>query len=318
MGLRKMTEKDLYQVSHLFVDAFSRGRFDDGYLITDVPACDIDFLDMYLQSCKDGCFVYEEKNSIVAAVFSHVWGETGWLGPLGVVSRCQKRGFGTLLTRRSISFLKQAGCKIIGLETNPRSFRNLGFYSKLGFSSHFLTFDLLKRVQNNNAYIKREFEVKTFAKCSPAEKEDFIKNVRRLSGNKAANIDYNPLIKSTFQNTFGDSFLFFKENDPVAYATFHLRSPSKEEKHSVVRTIAFVARKSCALDCLEDYLEKMESLASNKSINYILIRMSSYYQTILNALLKKRFNIINSDVRMTVEGYAEIHDPDLVHLTRWV
>ena len=94
----------------------------------------LDFMALYLRRNAEGCFVAEsEDGSIAGGLFCFVWGEVGWFGSLAVAPEWQRRGLAQRLTLRAVEYLREKGCKRIGLETWPTLQLTRHLYEKLGF-----------------------------------------------------------------------------------------------------------------------------------------------------------------------------------------
>ena len=56
------------------------------------------------------------------------------MGPLAVRDDCQGSGRGKQVVLAGVELLKRSGCRVIGLETMPRTMDNIGFYSRVSAS----------------------------------------------------------------------------------------------------------------------------------------------------------------------------------------
>ena len=239
--LRTMHKSDLPGIGVLLVKAFSQGRIDDGYQSTHVPVCRIEFLEMYLSQCPQGCFALEQAGKILAASFCHIWGKTGWIGPLAVVPEKHLAGLGKQITTHCIDFLKQSGCSTIGLETSPRSYRNLGFYGKLGFLPTTLAVDMMRAVNLTLSNpMPVDYEVVFYSKCGKVERDEFCRKVLSVTESVAPNIDYTPLIQANQEFAWGDSILLEHKKEPVSYVSIQTEPSSAEEQPTILRTLALV------------------------------------------------------------------------------
>jgi len=313
--LRNMVESDLYRVNSLLVDAFTKGRVEDGYRITYIPLPKIEFLQMYYRDGGDSSFVIEEQGRIVAASFTHVWGRTGWIGPLAVASSRHDHGLGAEITRHSIEFLKESGCTAIGLETNPRSYKNLGFYGKLGFVSQFLTVDMIRQIFSPR-FAKTDLTVKNYSALSSVEKQKFLRRIKYMTEKYADGLDYSPLILNTNRFHFGDTFLFLRNAELVAFAVVHTQSVSEEERQNVAKIVAFAFMRDL-LPYFKDLLHLIEEIVKSDFYEDLVIRVPLVYHQVFRLLLEDGFRIINSDIRMTLEGYEEKRNRDFINLSRW-
>jgi GNAT superfamily N-acetyltransferase len=311
-----MTPQDLHRVNMLISRSFTQGRFDDGYQMTHVPMCRPEFLEMYYWSCPDGCFVIEEKNKIIAASFCHVWGEFGWIGPLAVAPESHLLGFGKEVAKTSIEYLKKMGCKTIGLEANPRSSRSMGFYAKLNLFPQSLSIDVMRKVPKR----KNEdspHKVYTYSKSNQNEKLKFLAGVRHLCQIAVPNIDYSSLIENLDKFKYGESILYVRNNVPIAVAILQTVPTSTDEDPTLLRLVAFLAHPKTPDSYWTYFIRDIETLAQNKNLQQILIRVPTSSPKIVKFFLQERFRIIFSDIRLTLEGYPESPNPNIFHASRW-
>ena len=317
--IRNTKVDDLKKIQDLLVDAFSHGRKLDGYVVTHVPRCRIDFLRMYLDECPEGAFVAEKDEEIIGAIFSHMRGELAWIGPLAVATRMQRQGMGKELTLHALRLLKKSGCKTIGLETNPRSFVNLGFYSKMDFRIQSLTFDLISELEMNSHSANSSCQLIKFSECLDKDEEkEFFANTRTVFPGNLLYIDYQSAILTTDKNHYGDSILFQYNQEPAAFAILHTKAPSFEEHEKILRVVSLVFKKKVFPELFSLVLNDLHCYANEKGHNRIMLRMPANYYQILQYLLEKKFVIINSDIRLTLNHFDRWFEPDTVILERWL
>jgi len=314
-----MQNRDIQQINLMMTRAFARGRKEDGYENTHIPLCKQQFLEMYLEECPEGCFVIEEAGRIIAASFSHVWGRTGWIGPLAVDPDNHLSGLGKRIMYDSIQFLKDSGCTTIGLETNPRSNRNLGFYGKLGFEVSSLTADMIRQANNDpDGHLQTPFKVIFYSECSNSNQELFCRLVQEFIKDVIPDTSFTPLIRSLANYNFGDSVLFLHDSSPVAYTSFQTLSTSTEEDNYILRNIAFVAHPKLPSKYFGLLLTALDSIAANRDLDQLLLRIQLSNSKLFHMLLNMNFKIIHTDQRMTMKGYREKTKTDALFFSRWV
>lgn len=91
------------------------------------------------ESCPDACLVITVEDKICGYAFSKVMGSVGYIGPIGIHPEAQGNGLAKEMLSTCVDKLKQAGCKIIGLETMPESAKHIGLYQRAGFELTFPT-----------------------------------------------------------------------------------------------------------------------------------------------------------------------------------
>ncbi len=314
-----MRQNDLQQVNGIISRAFTQGRIDDGYAYTKVPMCQPGFIEMYYAQGPQGCFVVEETGQIRGAAFCHLWGRTGWIGPLAIVPEKHHLGIGKKLASHAAQYLKSVGCTTIGLETNPRSNRNLGFYGKIGFVPSLLSIDMIRPV---SALAVEEnvspHSIIFYSRLSNAEKEEFHLHVWSLTQAAAPGVDYTNLIKLYDKYRQGETLLFMRKNTPIAVAILQTKPSLVDEQNALMRIVVFIAHAKTPDVYFPYFLADFLIFARDNKLDRILVRVPMYSHRAFKMLLNNNYRVANSDLRMTLEGYPEKNNPKVIHLNRWV
>jgi len=315
-----MRVNDLQQVNGILSRAFTQGRIDDGYAFTDVPMCQTRFMEMYYYQGERGAFVVEESGQIRGAAFCHIWGKTGWIGPLAIVPEKHHLGLGKELALHTVDFLKRQNCTTIGLETNPRSNRNLGFYAKIGFVPSVLSIDLIKAVSQiaSGHDASSAHTIIPYSLLSDNQREKFLYQVASLTQLVNPEVDYSQLIQSYNQFEQGETLLFMRRQMPIAAAILQTKPSLVEEQNILLRIVAFIANPKTPAAYFSLFLEDLGNYARDNKMDRILVRTPMYSHKTLRALLQHNYRVVNSDLRMTLEGYSEHGNPNLFVMNRWV
>ena len=317
--IRKMLKSDLQQVNGMISRAFTQGRIDDGYAHTEVPMCRADFIEMYFSQRPDGCFVLEELGQIRGAAFCHVWGNTGWIGPLAVAPEKHHLGLGKDLALHAVNYLRSIGCKTIGVETNPRSSRNLGFYGKIGFVPSALSIDMVRPVPSTPVPQDKSVHKKIYySRLSAADKKEFKLRVWNLVNMVSLDVDYTNLINITDEHHFGETILFMRKGAPIGVVVLQTKPSLVEEQNSFLRIVSFAAHPKTPHFYFSYFLNDIILFAKDKALNRILARVPMYSPHAFRILLENKYRVINSDLRMTLEGYGEQRQNSVFHINRWV
>jgi len=317
--IRKMKQRDLQQFNIIISRAFTQARADCGYTHTFVPMCRREFINLYHAQQPEGAFIAEDAGQLRGGVFTHVWGKTGWIGPLAVAPEKHLTGIGKQLAATSIDYLKKAGCTTIGLETNPRNHRNLGFYGKLGFSPTVLSVDLIKPV----SFIYTEPETlphKTiyFSRLAQSDKQEFLSRVHTLAAASDKNIDYSSLIQNIDQHHYGETFLFIRKGTAIGFVIMQTEPTNTEEQSSLLRVFALVMHQQLPETFFKYIIFDLLKYSKKKNFERIVVRMPAYTNRVFNLFLENGFRVYSSDVRMTLQGYPEKKDSSIIHINRWV
>jgi predicted N-acetyltransferase YhbS len=318
VSIRPLLREDLLPVSHLIAEAFTLGRREEGYAEVEVPPCRVEMLEMYLSTTPPGCMVAERGNAVVGVAFSHVYGSTGWIGPVAVAPQWQGRGVGTQITQRCVDFLRDAGCATIGLETMPRSYRNLGFYLKLGFLPQQLTCELVRPVADMVAStMATGVRVRRFSQETEQGGWSFLGRALELTNSVAEGTDYGPLIRQTCLFRFGESFLFERNGQALALAVVHTEPYFVGQKRTLARLVVGVVAEEQRGVLFPTVLGLLGVFARQEDLDLLCIRVPASSSWALRWAVDHGFRIVHSDLRMTLEGFPERVKGGAVHLNRW-
>lgn len=318
--IQNMKKEDLYQVNLIISRAFTQARVEDGYSYTDVPLCQKEFIEMYYFHCPEGCFIIEEMGQIKGASFCHLWGKTGWIGPLAISPEKQHLGMGKQIAQHSVNFLIKKDCSTIGLETNPRSNKNLGFYGKLGFTPSFLTLDLIKPVSPLLSYQDLNVPHKTihYSYLNNKDKNEFLNRINELTASVLDTIDYRKVIVDFDNYNLGDTLLYLEQGNTIGFSIVQTQPSLVEEQNAFLRIIVFLVHPRSPENHLKYFLYEFLKYAKSKALNRILIRIPIYSTKIFNELLNYGYRVVNSDLRMVLSGYPEKQHCAILHTNRWL
>lgn len=313
--LRPMRRGDLPAVNRILSKAFTAGRIQDGYKKTHVPLCHLSFLEMYLAAFPAGCFVIENESGLIGYIFSRLWGEVGWIGPVSVIPAHQGKQLGQQLMVRAIEALKNAGARVIGLETMPRSYRNIGFYTKLGFVPQHLTVDLVMQVPPaSEDSLPADDEVVFYSAAKSAEKDLFAATADELARRIDPHLSIRSEIDITCQFQYGDALCLRRGEELLACLLIHTKTYSEEEDPRYMKVTQMIMAPQLSAG---EILPHLFAYAMRQRLDTITIRTPTRYYRAFAELVAAGFFIFHSDLRMTLEGYHEVADPRHFNLSKW-
>lgn len=130
-NIRTMTVDDLHAVSTVDLAAFTVAAQRAG-LPAPHHARHRMGLECFRRTASDLCIVAEANDGeVVGYCIGHRWGNTSWVGPLGVLPDYMARGIGTALMKGFCSRSIEGGAEVVGLETSIA--QNVRLYEKQGF-----------------------------------------------------------------------------------------------------------------------------------------------------------------------------------------
>ncbi len=315
--LREMRLSDLPAVNRVLSKAFTSARIEEGYKNAFVPACHLSFLEMYLSGFPRGCFVMEYKNNLIGYVFARLWGKVGWIGPVSIIPGHQGKKLGREVMRAAMNALQDAGAKVIGLETAPRNYRNLGFYSKLGFTPGKLTLDMIKRVPPvAKEMLPSHFEMRYYSQADPAERARLLAAAETLARENDPHLSAGEEMDRLDRFKYGDTVFVFAEGKLQACMLGHTETYFPEEPARYLKIILMLMKPewrelpghAVALLC---------TWASQKSLDTVCVRVPLRYGRAYRKLLGLGFRVFHAEMRMTLKGHHETADPKSFYLSKW-
>ena len=316
--IRNMVSADLSQVSSVLSKAFSKARAEEGYKLTYIPPPRLEYLKMYLDSFADGCLVYEEKSKVRGFIMSHLWGEIGWIGPLAVQPNRQERGIGRLLLAAVVERLKQSGAACIGLETMPRNYRNLVFYTRHDFVPGHLTVDLMRRVDDNPGFVSHaDFSMQIFSELPETQQQTFLEQADALARGADSRLQIGREIEIVSDHGFGDAVLMFKSGQPIGFALAHTEKYYALESRHYVKVYLAALQPNCQESDFVEFLHMLENWSRKIKLKILVLRVSTRYRKTYQWLVKQNFYASHTDLRMTLAGYEEQAHPDQFYLNKW-
>lgn len=316
--IRKMNNNDLNVANALLSRAFTQGRLDDGYMHTHVPLCQTEFLKWYYRQNPEGCFILEHEAQCRGVAFTHLWGKTGWFGPLAIAPEKHLRGLGKQLLLHCIHYLKNKGCSTIGLETNPRSKRNIGFYGRMGFIPSLFSIDMMCSLNLSKSPVTPPHQTIRFSRLNESDQKEMLIRIQRLTEHIDPSLNFRDFIKNTYKSQTGESFLFIFKSAPVGFCVIQNIPTTVEESRPILRTIVFAAHPQTPEEYLRYMIKDIEMYGKELKLLRHLIRTPLYSPRLFQVLLKMDYRVINTDMRLVLDGYPEHIKNSAIYANRWV
>ena len=325
-GIRRMQPEDLGQVNIVFTKAFSHARMEEGLKQHRVSPCRPEFLRMYLDRSGEGAMVAIEREQVVGFNFSHLYGATGWMGPLAVLPKYQGVGVGKAVVRGGIEYLRRRSANVIGLETMPRNFRNIGFYLGLGFNPGPLCLDMVSQAHSGGTPTHIDgVEIASFRGSGSADRKNLLRGCNEVAGALSPGLDYAGEILLNMEHGFGDTVLLMDDGVVAGLAICHLEPYGQFEERRELKVSALAMRpESGAMEPSEKALAKLsmllagvKDLAARERLSAVRLHVRSDKWGALSGLLSWGYTIGYSDLRMCLGGFGEEEPPHHIHFCRW-
>lgn len=261
----------------------------------------------YLHSDPDGAFVAsDEYAGVIGSCFSHVWGSTGWVGPLSVLPSYQARGLGKELLKRSLRHLEDQGCVDIGLETMPENTTNLGMYLKAGLRPEALVLVLAKKVEPEEIEDISDPEVSVERFSESDVKEQMRAQIRKVSGSLRMGLDYTKEVDLTQQFSLGDTLVAMQKEKVVGLAVVHTVSKRLNMDLASIRLLA--VEPPGREEVLEALIQSSELMAADAKAPEINIAVPAQCRRALDLALSRGFLVAQSFERLMWMGSSGVSD----------
>jgi hypothetical protein len=254
--------------------------------------------------------------------------------------------------RAGIEHLKERDATVIGLETMPRNFRNIGFYSKLGFDPGPLCLDLVSQTHDGRASVDTHGAKILYLRDSTStDREKLLRDCGKISGSLSPGLDYSAEILLNMEHRFGDTVVLVNKGRVTGFAICHLEPYGQFEERRELKVNVLAMRpepatggtapatagkesagkrarrepgpaEECpdsraALDRLSALLTGVKDLAARENLSVVRLHLRSDKWVALRSLLSWGYSVGYSDLRMCLSGFVEEEPADWFHFCRW-
>ncbi|MCC7051622.1 MAG: GNAT family N-acetyltransferase [Gemmatimonadaceae bacterium] len=301
---------DVPALNTVFSDAFSERYRKDGLVGVRVPFLNPIIWRYAIEGAGAGAVLWRtHRGSIAAFNIAHRSGVEGWMGPLAVSPELQSRGVGRTVVEFGVDHLRTLGCRVIGLETMPRTMDNIGFYSQLGFVPGPLTITVTLDAAASDGSLL------LLGRVSALERDDLVLECAALTGAIREGYDFTREIRITDALSIGETVLLRRAGRVTAYAICHSAPLVEGRSRDEVRVLKFVAQTAADAMLL---LTHLTEYARRCGTRRVAIRVQGDASRLYAALIARGARVRWTDLRMTLADYAEPSQPaDGVMLSNW-
>ncbi|MFC1544267.1 GNAT family N-acetyltransferase [Gemmatimonadota bacterium] len=327
--IRTVRPSDAEAVRRVLQVAFADENRRMGLKDTRLPTIRDELLAFYLDRSPEASFVAEGRGGLFGFCLACRWGRVGWMGPIAVLPPAQGEGMGQRLIYASTTALREAGVRTLGVETMPRSYRNLQLYTRLGMRFGPMTFDLSRVWKGEEAPLMdseeaggRGIVVQAVGPDGDAgERERAMGIVARLSSEVAEGLDYRLEASTTLDHRFGMILLAGDgSGGDIGFAVVHTEPYAREEASGTARINTLVMAPGPALDARAGFREFTKAILARLSeagLDAAIFRVTADQPIALETLQEMGFRITHSDVRLTYRDLPVRDRPGTVHLSKW-
>ena len=269
----------------------------------------------YLHSDPDGAFVaVDERAGVVGSSFSHVWGKTGWVGPISVLPSYQGMGVGKNMLRESLDYLDRRGCADIGLETSPEVSASVGMYIKAGLRPEGMVVVFGKSLERHrpwpaSATIGTEFLSRT------GSEQRLLSGIKEISGTLNPGLDYAGEASLTKKFSFGDTVVAKYDGKACGFSIVHTVMRREEMRGCAVRCLG--VRPGYTDIVLEELLAAAEDFAAEAGAPEILIPAPGTRRRALDVLMSRGYVVTQTLERMMWMGSSGLTSSTGDNLCSW-
>lgn len=310
INIRPMLEADadaVRQVDRLAFLAFNQRRSPNGPF----PVRKRENVLAARAAFPQGCFVAEDAEMpadaaggppLAGYVFSHVYGQVGWVGVFGVHPQRQGGRVGKRLLERSVEALEAAGCTTIGLETMPDSAYNIGLYAGFGFRPITMTLILEKAVEARRDRSARPLD---YYSIDPGDTK-VLEQVTAISRAAWPEQDLRPEAANALEFGWGEALLFGERADPWAAAVTRLVHRRESETGAPLPNptceVALLASLPESRPRLGEIIPHLEDYAARKGFETLRVMFNSADYASLRYVLGAGYRVAFSALRFIYKG----------------
>ena len=313
--VRKMKVEDISDVKRADLISWSELIERDYPLRVRVECRTDENILSYLHSDPDGAFVAaDEFAGIIGSSFSHVWGKTGWVGPLSVLPSYQGKGVGKELLKSSLRYLEDQGCSDIGLETMPESEVNLGMYFKVGLKPEGMVLILAKKLDENEPPDENFGDVSVERLSDSEVKNHVMAQIRRISNSLHPGLDYSGEVELTEKFSFGDTLVAAHKGKVVGFCVTHTVARRENMRGAAIRVMA--TDPSVKDNIVEPLIASAELMAMDSKANELSLPIPGLTRRGMDIAFSRGYSVIQSFARLMWIGSSGITEKN-TNLSSW-
>ena len=284
--IRRMTPADLNVVCEIDRATFESYRRRRRQLVRPLRLRTPENMNAAFYRPYPGVVIESPPGKIAGYCFTHVWGDVGWLGTLGITPPKQGFGLGRRVIAAGLDMLREAGCTTLALETMPESGKNLALYTTLGLEPRQIT---LLCQGTPSTMLDKSYSLWNGGN-----------ELRAIAGQLVPGLDPMPAAEWLAMEEGGDTLIWYDNGQPVAFAVLR-HAPRRLESVSLHMVIEAAACVPQAVDRWPRFLGEMQNYARLKGQSGLVLPINARQIDLLRATLDTGFQIVHTRVRM-VDG----------------
>lgn len=303
--------EDIAALNVVFSDAFTERYRRDGMVSVRVPNLNPKVWRYAIEDAQGGAMIWRDgdgRGEIAAFNMVHRSGVEGWMGPLAVRTELQGSGTGKDVVDRGVAWLREAGAKVIGLETMPRTMDNIGFYSGLGFVPGRLTITLTLEARS------AEQAPELLGRLGARDRDDEMQAVQALVASVAPGYDFSREIELTDSLSLGDTVLLREKGTLVGVALCHTTPLVEGRSRDELRVLKLVLAREASFEAM---LRALCDFAKRSGTRRVAIRVQGEYAALYTRMVAMGARVRWTDLRMALAGFEERLPERGVLMSNW-
>ncbi|MDB4915036.1 MAG: GCN5-related N-acetyltransferase [Gemmatimonadetes bacterium] len=300
---------DIAPLNVVFSDAFSERYRRDGMVGVRVPNLNPQIWRYAIEDAAEGAMIWRDGRGDIAAFnMVHQSGIEGWMGPLAVRTEYQGSGTGKEIVLRGVSWLKERGARVIGLETMPRTMDNIGFYSSMGFVPGRLTITLTLDAAS------ADHAPELLGRLGMRDRDDMLAECRGLTGSICPGHDFTRELDLTSSLALGDTVLLHEHGLLVGFALCHTAPLVEGRAREELRVLKLVLARE---ELLDDMVRALGDFARRSGTHRVAFRVQGEYASLYRRLVGLGARVRWTDLRMSLDGSQESHPASGILMSNW-
>jgi ribosomal protein S18 acetylase RimI-like enzyme len=299
--IRRMKVEDIEDVKRVDMVTWKlliENSYKDIIRIT--PRTDQNILS-FLRADPDGAFVAsDDVGGIIGSAFSHVWGKTGWTGPVSVLPSYQGRGIGKELVKSSLRYLEDENCADVGLETMPENTINVGMYLRAGLKPEGLVLIMGKRLDERNPPEEATGKISVERFSESEVKDHILGQIRHISDSLRPGLDYSREVKLTEEFSFGDTLFATAGGKVAGFCVMHTVPRRTDMRACAIRVLA--VQPGLKEDIVEALLASSELIALDVGLPEISVPVLCQTRRAVDLLFSREYSVVQTFERMMWMG----------------
>lgn len=307
-GPLRLGVSDVDEINRVFSEAFTERYHRDGMTGVRVPPLNPAIWRFAIAAAGDGALHWRDAHGHLAAFnIVHTLGHEGWMGPLAVRPDCQGRGVGRRIVQAGVDLLKAKGCRVIGLETMPRTVDNIGFYSGMGFRPAHLTVSLIRETQ-----VAAGVPGELASRLGPAGV--WLDRLRALVAEVMPGLDLDRETGLTLEQALGDLTVVRDGNSWRGAALWHSAPLALGRPADELRVLKLVAKDRGAFRAV---VQALVAEAAARGLGRVAIRCQTGFREAYGDLMELGFRVHWTDLRMVLADHPEVAPRTGVVFSNW-